>query len=529
MVEVIAEDWLDARERDLRALRLLGATVPMILHGTSLGLASVYPVDERRLTKIARLIDAAQPIAWSEHLAFVRAGGLEIGHLAAPPRTRATIDGLMANIARAKQIVGTAPILENIATLIDPPLSEMSELDFVCEAIAACDVPLLLDLHNLHANATNFGWSASEFLAGIDELPIAYVHLAGGRVVRGGRILDDHLHATPDPVFALLRELASRRAEPLTVVLERDGRYPHFDELLAELDRARASVVVIPSVVEGPGRGSARAPSAHPGPSTTLGMTEETLARLYVDPKFPRPFPREPALRHRSRRPRARRRKLRAEARAMITALLAAPIPGLIIYLLGQRMLRKADDPAFTEKFWRLRIRISKIVMLSMLALAALAWRWTPVTLPLFALCVWLGSFPLRKAVFAEEWTLGEYLRSRVPAHPRRDALLDRAALRAGARRHRRHEQLRLGRRGDADLGVRVPRADAVGIRSGPDDRSRLLSRLNAIVAKSRARTPEILEIGTPKAHFPNAFASPHPRTAARPHEPHAAAASRWR
>jgi len=280
VVEVIAEDWLDARERDLRALRLLGATVPMILHGTSLGLASVHPVDERRLVKIARLIDAVQPLAWSEHLAFVRAGGLEIGHLAAPPRTRATIDGLMANVARAKRIVGTAPILENIATLIDPPMSEMSELDFVCEAIAACDVPLLLDLHNLHANATNFGWSASEFLAGIDELPIAYVHLAGGRLVRGGRILDDHLHATPDPVFALLRELASRREEPLTVVLERDGRYPHFDELLAELDRACAAMAH-----EECGRLVRTVRTKTSALHNTMPV-EETLARLYVDPKF---------------------------------------------------------------------------------------------------------------------------------------------------------------------------------------------------------------------------------------------------
>lgn len=242
VVEVIAEDWFDARERDLRALRLLGLTLPMILHGTSLGLASVHPVDERRLRKIARLIDAVQPFAWSEHLAFVRAGGTEIGHLAAPPRTRATIDGLVANVERAKRIAGIAPILENIATLIDPPLSEMNEIDFVHDAISACGVPLLLDLHNLHANATNFGWDARAFLAAMDDVPIAYVHLAGGRRLRGGRILDDHLHATPDPVFALLAELASRREEPLTVVLERDGRYPQFDELLAELDRAREVV-----------------------------------------------------------------------------------------------------------------------------------------------------------------------------------------------------------------------------------------------------------------------------------------------
>jgi uncharacterized protein len=232
--EVIADDWLDANRRDLDALRLLARTLPVILHGTSLGLASSEPVERKRLDRFARLIDAIQPFAWSEHLAFVRGGGVEIGHLAAPPRTRATIEGLQRNVALAKKIVGSAPILENIATLIDPPLSDLSEGEFVREAIRACETSLLLDLHNLHANATNFRFDADLF----DDLRIGYVHLAGGRMW-GGRVLDDHLHATPEPVFALLGKLAARREEPLTIVLERDGRYPPFDELLGELDRAR--------------------------------------------------------------------------------------------------------------------------------------------------------------------------------------------------------------------------------------------------------------------------------------------------
>lgn len=234
VVEVIADDWLDASRRDRDALRLLARTVPVLLHGTGLGLASTEPVDRRRLEKLARLIDYVQPEAWSEHLAFVRAGGVEIGHLAAPPRTRATIDGLVRNVRLARSITRVTPMLENIATLIDPPLSDLGESAFVREAIRACNTSLLLDLHNLHANAANFRVAIDLF----DDLPIGYVHLAGGRMWHG-RILDDHLHATPGPVFALLGDLASRRDEPLTVVLERDGRYPPFAELLAELDRAR--------------------------------------------------------------------------------------------------------------------------------------------------------------------------------------------------------------------------------------------------------------------------------------------------
>ena len=234
VVEVIADDWFDAGWRDRRALRLLAATVPVILHGTSLGLASCELVDQRRLERMARLIGQVRPVAWSEHLAFVRAGGIELGHLTAPPRTTATVEGLQRNVARARAVIGSAPILENIATLIDPPLSDMSEAEFVRAAVRACDTQLLLDLHNLHANATNFGYGPDLF----DDLPIGYVHLAGGRLVHG-RILDDHLHPTPDPVYELLGELAARRDEPLTIVLERDGRYPPFAELLAELERAR--------------------------------------------------------------------------------------------------------------------------------------------------------------------------------------------------------------------------------------------------------------------------------------------------
>ena len=57
-----------------------------------------------------------------------------------------------------------------------------------------------------------------------------------------GRILDDHLHDPPEPVYDLLAALAARCPNPLTVILERDGAYPPMPQLLAQLDRARAAV-----------------------------------------------------------------------------------------------------------------------------------------------------------------------------------------------------------------------------------------------------------------------------------------------
>ena len=55
----------------------------------------------------------------------------------------------------------------------------------------------------------------------------------------GRRLLDDHLHDVPDPVYGLLEYVASKTPNPLTVILERDGNYPPMLELLSQMDRAR--------------------------------------------------------------------------------------------------------------------------------------------------------------------------------------------------------------------------------------------------------------------------------------------------
>jgi len=245
IVEVIADGYFRADRQQRRALRTLAAQTQVTLHGVSLGMASAVPVETRRLDDMARLCDDVRPAFWSEHLAFVRGGGVEIGHLAAPPRCEATIDGALANLARAKQIVGIAPQVENVATLIDPPGSDRDEAAWISAIVRNSESLLLLDLHNLHANALNFGFNASEFLTRIPTEQVATIHLAGGKWIgRNGaqRLLDDHSHDVPDPVYELLAEVAARAPQPLTVILERDGNFPSIEMLLAQLDRAREAV-----------------------------------------------------------------------------------------------------------------------------------------------------------------------------------------------------------------------------------------------------------------------------------------------
>jgi uncharacterized protein len=270
VVEVIAEDHFKAGRAGLRALRTLAAQVPVLLHGVSLGLASSVPVAEARLERMARLMEATRAEAWSEHLAFVRGGGIEIGHLAAPPRSEAGAAGAAANLRRARRIVGAAPMLENIATLIAPPASTLDEAAWTEAILEEGDGALLLDLHNLYANAVNFGEEPLALLRRFPLSRVAAVHLSGGVWIEGPgkarRLLDDHLHDVPGDVLALLRALGRAAPQPLTVIIERDGRYPPMARLLDQLDAARRA---------------RRGPGEHGRMSSA--RLEAFLARLYTD------------------------------------------------------------------------------------------------------------------------------------------------------------------------------------------------------------------------------------------------------
>lgn len=249
LVEVIAENYFGATVQRLRALRTLAGQVPLTLHGVSLGLASTVPVEDWRLERMARLVEEVRPESWSEHLAFVRGGGIEIGHLAAPPRTMISVEATAANIDWARRAVGAAPMVENIATLVEPPASTLGESAWISGIVAQSQAPLLLDLHNLYANALNFGEDPLALMLRLPLDRVGAVHLSGGKWIPepGGavgrrRLLDDHVHDVPPEVFALLRALASRVPQSLDVIIERDGNFPHSSCMMAQLDAARAAL-----------------------------------------------------------------------------------------------------------------------------------------------------------------------------------------------------------------------------------------------------------------------------------------------
>jgi len=247
-LEIIAEREWSVSGRRLEALYDLARQVPVSLHGVSLGLVSSGNISEGRLERLARLVDSVKPDHWSEHLAFVRAGRIEIGHLAAAPYAPQTLAGALRNIERAREVIGSLPQLENIATLLTPPGSCWTESEFIGKVLSGAGAAMLLDLHNLYANACNFGQAPFELLDSLPLERVASVHLSGGHweIDSDGRarLIDDHIHDPPPAVYELLEVLAFKAPQPLTVIIERDGHYPDFAALLEQIAKARAALAV---------------------------------------------------------------------------------------------------------------------------------------------------------------------------------------------------------------------------------------------------------------------------------------------
>ena len=244
--EVVAESLHDDRPLPAGLEALLARGVPVVPHGVRLSLGSAEEPDPARVVHLARLAERLGAPLVSEHVAFVRGGGLEAGHLLPVPRTREALGVVVANVRLAQAELGVPLALEHVAALLEWPAPELDEAAFLTELLERTGALLLLDLANLHANARNHGGDPLDLLDALPLERIAYVHVAGG-VERDGLYHDTHAHPTPPPVLELVAELCARfsggppRRDPPGVMLERDDAYPPEAELAAELEAITAA------------------------------------------------------------------------------------------------------------------------------------------------------------------------------------------------------------------------------------------------------------------------------------------------
>jgi hypothetical protein len=204
------------------ALRADG--MDMVIHSIGLSIASAGHFDRRHLAHIAAWA-RRYGCAWhSDHLASTRIldgadRRLDVGFPMAPPYDREVLDLLVDRVTAVRAAVPGPFLLENNVSYYTIAEQEMSEAAFLNELARRSGCRVLLDLHNLYANARNHGFDPRDFLAELELDNVLEIHVAGG-VEWEGVYLDAHAGACPPEVWALLEEVVPRAPELRGVTFE---------------------------------------------------------------------------------------------------------------------------------------------------------------------------------------------------------------------------------------------------------------------------------------------------------------------
>lgn len=236
--EVISENFMVAGGNPRRVLREVCKRWPVVLHGVSLSIGSVDPIDESYLARLAVLIDEVDPPIVSDHLCWSGFGGHAVHDLWPLPYTEQALSHVVSRVAHVQERLGRRILLENPSSYVTFAASDLSEAEFLAEVAERADCGILLDVNNVYVSCHNHGWDPDDYLAAIPPQRVGQIHLAG-HSDRGAYLFDTHDHPVCDGVWQLYRRAAARLGLVSTMI-ERDDHIPPLAELVDELTRARA-------------------------------------------------------------------------------------------------------------------------------------------------------------------------------------------------------------------------------------------------------------------------------------------------
>jgi len=235
--EALSENYMVPGGRPLWWLDTLRRDYPMVLHGVSLGIGAVDPLDMDYLAALKTLAVRVEPRWISDHLCFTGHAGVNLHDLLPLPYTEEALAHVVDRVRSVQDVLGCRILLENVSSYVQYAESQLSEWNFLVEVAERADCDILLDVNNIYVSAFNHEFDARAYLAAIPPARVRQIHLAG-HTHKGSHIIDTHDHPIVPDVWSLYGE-AVRLFPGVPTMIERDADIPPYAELLAELDQAR--------------------------------------------------------------------------------------------------------------------------------------------------------------------------------------------------------------------------------------------------------------------------------------------------
>lgn len=239
--------WIEcAPENYMRRGGLFPATLsrcaarwPIVTHGLTMSLGGADPLDDAYLQTLKAFLQNLAVPWHSDHLCFGSVRGIVLHDLLPLPFTRAAAQYLASRIRMAQDRLGVPMAVENISYYAHPGEAEMDEADFVSEVVRSAGCHLLLDVNNVYVNARNHGFSARAAIAKMPLDSVVQIHVAGHDDSDPRLVIDTHAEPVQGDVYDLLAWTLERTG-PVPVLLERDGNFPPWETLCAEIRRLDA-------------------------------------------------------------------------------------------------------------------------------------------------------------------------------------------------------------------------------------------------------------------------------------------------
>jgi uncharacterized protein (UPF0276 family) len=237
--EAISDNYMDSFGRPLAILEAVRRDAPVALHGVSLSIGSVDPLDGDYLKRLAALVERIEPAIVSDHLCWSRFDGRSLYDLLPLPLTEECLDHLVPRVQQVQDVLGRRILLENPSTYLAWSDSTIPEAEFLAELAQRADCGLLLDVNNVYVSATNLDFDPVAYLDAIPVERVGQIHLAGFSDM-GTHLFDTHSRPVSSDVWRLYAHaVAELGLGDVPTMIEWDDDIPAFTRLIEELDRAR--------------------------------------------------------------------------------------------------------------------------------------------------------------------------------------------------------------------------------------------------------------------------------------------------
>ena len=235
--EVISENYMAKGGRPIYVLERVAERYPVVLHGVSLSIGSVDPLNFDYLRSLKRLADRIKPRWISDHLCWTGISGKNLHQLLPMPFTTDTLRHTLERVKIVQDFLEAPIALENASTYLEFAFSDLSESEFLSTLAREAPCAILLDVNNVYINSQNHGFDANAFIDSMPERHVIQLHLAGHRK-HSTHIVDTHDCPVSDPVWTLYCQ-AYKRFGGVSTLVEWDGSIPAFDIVHAEALKAK--------------------------------------------------------------------------------------------------------------------------------------------------------------------------------------------------------------------------------------------------------------------------------------------------